>query len=154
MGNTESQQRVQDIMTLRKNCVQTKPTVDLQTLATLLSQHKISAVVIVDEKTQLQAIGLVTASDIVRAMAQGISPGTHAEVLIKGQQLVTAHFQQSTEELKAIFLKEKKHHVVVVDTSGQFAGIVTSYDMARLRQASCNWPESSTLHFRPFRPIL
>jgi CBS domain-containing protein len=93
-----------------------------------LLEHKISAVVVVNEDKK--PVGIVTKTDITKAYKAKVPLETKTEsVMTQGIETVN---ENTPKDLAAdLFQKSKLHHMIVVNNAGEFAGIISTMDIAR-----------------------
>lgn len=60
-----------------------------------------------------------------------MSADTLAESFMTSENLVCVNTGTQTDDIADMIQKEKIHHIVVVDGDGNFAGIASSWDIAR-----------------------
>lgn len=75
-------------------------------------------------------LGIITKTDITRAFAEGVSSEADAESFMP-DNLICVKEDTQTDDLADLIQKEHVHHLVVVDNDGNFAGIASSWDVAR-----------------------
>ena len=75
-------------------------------------------------------LGILTKSDITRAFAGGLPADTQAFEVMP-DNLICVKDDTQTDDLADLIQQKHVHHLVVVDGDGNFAGIVSSWDVAR-----------------------
>lgn len=101
-------------------------TMPLFDLAALLTDQRVSAIVIVDETRALR--GLVTRTDVILALVQGVA-ATAADVM---STLVFALGEDATIECAAALMAvEEVGQIVVTGECGELVAVVSALDIAR-----------------------
>lgn len=96
-----------------------------------LSQNRIGAVVVVNEKGGI--VGIVSERDIVRALAEnGAAAMTLTVSGIMSTTVKTCKFGDSEIDLMALMTTHRIRHVPVVD-GGQLAGMISIGDIVKFR---------------------
>mmetsp|Transcript_5836 Transcript_5836/g.10525 ORF Transcript_5836/g.10525 Transcript_5836/m.10525 type:complete len:146 (+) Transcript_5836:155-592(+) len=119
--------RVAEYMTTEAKAQVASPNATLGSIATQLVQNNCSCVVVVENK---KPVGLLSKTDITRAFAEGVSSDTLAESFMS-DAIVCVKKDTQTDDVADLIQKEFIHHIVVVDDNGDFAGIASSWDIAR-----------------------
>lgn len=99
----------------------------LGTVASKLLDNHISAIVVVDGS---KAIGIVTKTDTTRAYKKGL-PLDQTVDSIMSVEPKTVNKDAPHDEASKLFVNNKIHHAVVVDTEGNFVGVISAWDVAR-----------------------
>lgn len=103
----------------------------IQSIAQKLSQHRIGAVVIVDEKEMIA--GIVSERDIVRALAEhGAKSMTMPVSGVMSKAVKTCKAGDSEIELMALMTTHRIRHLPVVD-GGKLAGMISIGDIVKFR---------------------
>jgi CBS domain-containing protein len=108
--------------------------------------HNISAVV-VNDKTH-KPVGIITKTDLVRAYKNGVN--LHQKVgVIMATNLRTILDTCSRDDAAKFLEKNRLHHAIIVDKEGNFAGIVSVWDVAsEMAKDSRAWPWNRTVDGR------
>jgi CBS domain-containing membrane protein len=136
--------RCSDVMTRGPICVQFGSS--LQEAWTLLHQHRIKSLPVVDKRHRV--VGIVTLADFLRACDLTVfdgfeeklkrliraTPGTHSnkpEVVgqIMTRQVRVASADRSLAELVPIFSSTGHHHIPIIGPDQRLVGIVTQTDL-------------------------
>jgi len=89
--------------------------------------NKISAVVVVEEE---KAVGIVTKTDVVRAYKIGLALDSNIECLMS-TKLKTVQHNIPGDKAATIFETNTIHHAIVIGSSDEFVGLISSWDIAR-----------------------
>lgn len=76
-------------------------------------------------------IGIITKTDITRAFAEEVPSSTIAEAFMSSKDLICVRTDTQTDDIADLIQKKFVHHLVVVDDKGVFAGVASSWDVAR-----------------------
>ncbi len=76
-------------------------------------------------------IGIITKTDITRAYAGEVSSNTIADAFMTSTDLICVRTDTQTDDIADLIQKKFVHHLVVVDDKGVFAGVASSWDVAR-----------------------
>jgi len=101
----------------------------LRTAATLLLDHDIGSVVVVDDEGRLE--GILTATDFVRVVADGAydyDPATNVEQAMS-TEVVTAAPTDPVESAADRMIDAGHYHLPVVDGENVVIGVITSHDL-------------------------
>lgn len=101
------------------------------------------AVVIVNRvETKPTAIGIITKSDILQAYREQVDIKSECMKIMGGRKLVSCHPEDDRDRVARILVKNKTHHVVVVDGKySRFVGLVSSWDIAaECTKDNSAWP--------------
>ena len=103
----------------------------VQSIAQKLAQHRIGAVVIVDDKEMIA--GIVSERDIVRALAEHGAKSMAMPVSgLMSKAVKTCKAGDSEIELMALMTTHRIRHLPVVD-SGKLAGMISIGDIVKFR---------------------
>ncbi|KAL7546850.1 hypothetical protein ACHAWF_010178 [Thalassiosira exigua] len=119
--------KVSEYMTSKLVAQVASPSTSLGDVAKQLIKHKCSCIVIVEDS---KPVGIITKTDITRAFAEGVSSDTVAESFMI-DNLICVRSDTQTDDIAEIIQKEFVHHIVVIDSKGDFSGIASSWDVAR-----------------------
>ena len=114
------------------------PTDTIESVLTKLVENAISAVVVVD--LNRIPMGIVTNTDMIRAYKNKMTVSSNVEHIM-ATDLKTVKATATRDEAAGVFDESKLHHVIVVSEKLDFAGIISSLDIAR--EASLDgkaWP--------------
>lgn len=75
-------------------------------------------------------IGILTKTDITKAFSLETPPETEAESFLN-DSLICVKVDTQTDDIADLIQKKFVHHLVVVDEHGIFAGVASSWDVAR-----------------------
>ncbi len=139
MGNknntvNEDDTRVEDYMTITTLTMNYKNSV-LDIAKKMLAKN-ISSIPITDDEGEI--IGILTERDIIKIVANELSPGGISAMSLMSFPPVTVKKQAPIEEAAKIMATKKLRHLLVEDTYGNnVVGIITATDLARyLKQKS------------------
>ena len=103
------------------------------TVAQLMRQHHIGALVVVDAQDKTRPVGIVTDRDLVLAlMAEGLDPTLFTAGDIMSIELVVANAELDAMEAVQLMRTQRVRRLVLVDAQGALAGIVTMEDLLEL----------------------
>jgi len=105
------------------------PSVTIAEVTTILTEHRIGAVLVVDDATHL--LGIVSERDIVRALAANGAGGltmTAGQLMTKAMQF--AHPGTTESEAMAMMTEGRFRHLPVVD-HGDLVGLVSIGDVVK-----------------------
>jgi CBS domain-containing protein len=133
-NNTVDETLVEDYMTVITLTMNFKNSV--LDIAKRMVAENISSIAIIDDKNAI--IGILTERDIVRIIANEVSPGGVTAGSLMSSPPVTVKNNTPIEEAAKIMAGKKVRHLLVEDFSGNnIVGIITVTDLARyLRQKS------------------
>ena len=120
--------RVKDLMTKTPFCCTEGDTI--QHAASLMKQHDVGSVPIVNNCDERKLLGIVTDRDIcIKAVAA--DKGTSSKVSeVMTNALHTCHVDDSVESCEALMERYQVRRVPVVDSHGICVGIVSQADIA------------------------
>ncbi|KAL7446505.1 hypothetical protein ACHAXM_010220 [Skeletonema potamos] len=104
------------------------PDTPLSQIAKQLATNNVSCVVIIEDK---KPVGIITKTDITRAFAEEVPSSTIAEAFMSSKDLICVRTDTQTDDIADLIQKKFVHHLVVVDDKGVFAGVASSWDVAR-----------------------
>jgi CBS domain-containing protein len=133
-NNTVDETLVEDYMTVITLTMNFKNSV--LDIAKRMVAENISSIAITDDKKEI--IGILTERDIVKIIADEVSPEGVTAGSLMSSPPVTVKNNASIEEAAKIMAGKKIRHLLVADFSGNnIVGIITVTDLARyLRQKS------------------
>jgi signal-transduction protein with cAMP-binding, CBS, and nucleotidyltransferase domain len=133
-NNTVDETLVEDYMTVITLTMNFKNSV--LDIAKRMVAENISSIVITDDKKKI--IGILTERDIVKIIANEVSPGGVTAGSLMSSPPITVKNNAPIEEAAKIMAGKKVRHLLVADFSGNnIVGIITVTDLARyLRQKS------------------
>jgi predicted transcriptional regulator len=103
------------------------PSDTVETAVEKLLGNRVSSIIVLDEKAP---VGIMTKTDLVKAYKDKVAFDAKVETIMT-QGLETVD-ENTPKDVAADVIQSKKiHHVVVVNGKGEFAGIVSSLDIAR-----------------------
>lgn len=95
----------------------------------LMLDSVVGSIIILDTDTN-KPVGIVTKTDLIRAWEKGMDCKTNTVSEIMGTTIETV-LDTTPTGIAAEHFEEKKHrHAFVVDSAGDYVGIVTAYDIA------------------------
>lgn len=103
-----------------------EPETSARVVAQLMRRHHIGALVVVDALDKNKPVGIVTDRDLVlELMAEGLDPAVFTAGDIMSVDLVTADPAMDAMDAVQLMRKYRLRRLVVTDTDGHLAGIVT-----------------------------
>jgi CBS domain-containing protein len=106
-----------------------RPETTLKDIATQLSQKRIGAIVVVDDRDEI--VGIISERDLVRAVATGDQTILESPVSDSmTRDVVTCGEERTIDELMEIMTKGRFRHVPVVE-GGKLIGIVSIGDVVK-----------------------
>jgi len=119
---------VRDYMTTRT--VTLNQNYSILEVAKRMVERNISSIAITDEKNRI--LGILTERDIVRAVAQGISPSLVVAQTLMTNPVISVSQDATIEEASRIMVQKKIRHLIVTNSQNQeVLGIITATDFAR-----------------------
>lgn len=110
-----------------------EPETTALTVAQLMRQHHIGALVVVDAQEKTRPIGIVTDRDLVLSlMAEGLDPTLFTAGDIMSIELVVANADLDATDAVQLMRTQRVRRLVLVDDQGALAGIVTMEDVLEL----------------------
>ena len=112
------------------------PETTLRDVAKLMSTNDCGEIPVVEKNGSRLLVGVVTDRDIVvRAVAEGRTPGDTAVSSCMTTRLVTVRPETTLEEVKKLMEDHRIRRVPVVDGAGACCGIVSQADVAQRASA-------------------
>ncbi|MBO6633525.1 CBS domain-containing protein [Parvibaculum sp.] len=109
-----------------------KPTVTLGEAAVLLSERRIGAVVVMEDR---KVLGIVSERDIVKAVARNAGEALKAPVRdVMTSRVITCSLNDSVDELMDSMTTGRFRHLPVIE-NGELAGIISIGDVVKHRIA-------------------
>ena len=119
-----------------------KPTVTLGEVATLLSERRIGAVVVMEDS---KVLGIVSERDIVKAVARNGGEALKAAVRdVMTSRVTTCSLNDSVDELMDSMTMGRFRHLPVIE-KGELVGIISIGDVVKWRVAEYE-REQEALH--------
>lgn len=110
-----------------------EPEATALTVAQLMRQHHIGALVVVDAQDKNRPVGIVTDRDLVLSlMAEGLDPTLFTAGDIMSIELVVANAELDAMDAVQLMRTQRVRRLVLVDAQGALAGIVTMEDVLEL----------------------
>ncbi|MDP1529775.1 MAG: CBS domain-containing protein [Rhodoferax sp.] len=110
-----------------------EPETSARVVAQLMRRHHIGALVVVDALDKNKPVGIVTDRDLVlELMAEGLDPAVFTAGDIMSVDLVTASPEMDAMDAVQLMRKYRLRRLVITDTDGHLAGIVTLEDVLAL----------------------
>lgn len=107
-----------------------EPETSARVVAQLMRRHHIGALVVVDALDKNKPVGIVTDRDLVlELMAEGLDPAVFTAGDIMSVDLVTADPAMDAMDAVQLMRKYRLRRLVITDTDGHLAGIVTIEDV-------------------------
>jgi len=98
----------------------------LQAAGQMMLEHGIGSVVVVDDDARLE--GILTATDFVRAVAEGELDPDATITAAMSTEVVTTTANESVQSVADTMIEHGFHHVPVVD-DGTVIGVITTTDL-------------------------
>jgi CBS domain-containing protein len=92
----------------------------------IVDRH-ISSVLVVDDESK--PVGIITKTDLVKAYQQGRS-ATESVTGIMRTDMTTILDTKTRDDAAKTFERKEIHHVLVLDGSGNFVGLISAWDIA------------------------
>ena len=108
----------------------TAPSDSIREAMDKMLRHKISSVVVTMSSTSKQALGIITKSDLMKAYHDRVDINADcSEIMTPADRLETCSPNDDKSKVASILESTHHHHVLVVDETSQFVGIVSSWDI-------------------------
>ena len=102
-------------------------------VASLMRQHHIGALVVVDATEKTRPVGIVTDRDLVlELMAEGLDPAVFTAGDIMSVDLVTATPDMDAMDAVQLMKTHRLRRLVITDKAGSLMGIATMEDVLEL----------------------
>jgi CBS domain-containing protein len=112
-----------------KKVVTTRPNVSLSSVAHLMEQHNVGAVIVVEND---RPVGIVTDRDLALAVAaRGIALETAASRVMSAP-VITADLSDEVLDTTRTMMEARVRRLPVIDNDGRLVGLVTLDDLLRL----------------------
>ncbi|OYU86550.1 MAG: hypothetical protein CFE45_25015, partial [Burkholderiales bacterium PBB5] len=105
-----------------------RPVQTLREVAALMASGADPSVVVVEGG---RPVGVVTAHDATRLLAEDASAGDRPLQAVMGQPVLTLAMDATLNEAADRMLQHRVHHLVVVAPDGQLVGMLNEHDLAR-----------------------
>ena len=105
------------------------PTDTAKTALDSMVAKKIGAILVLSPNNAKQAVGILTKTDFVEAYHKGLSLDTPVSEIMSGN-LQTLRNNISRDQAAEFFEKSHTHHAVVVDSKGDFVGLISAWDVS------------------------
>lgn len=108
------------------------PNDSIQKALDLMITKRLGSVVVLDpeQKETPRPVGIVTRSNMLEAFSKGFKAEEHTLSDIMQTDVVTVPWTMDKDEAAKVFEREKKHHALVLDNSGNWKGLISSMDIA------------------------
>ena len=94
-------------------------------------EHRISSVVVMMMSTSKQALGIITKSDLMKAYHDRIDiDSCCSEIMTPADKLEVCSPNDSKDQVATILESTHHHHVLVVEDTSQFVGLVSTWDIS------------------------
>lgn len=120
-------QQVFGFMVSADHVVKCSPDDTVQSVANQILANKISAVIVVNGSTP---VGIITKTDLTKAYVDGVALTDKADSIMT-KDLKTVKSDLPRDDAAKIFAKDKIHHAIVVGEHGEFAGLISAWDIAK-----------------------
>lgn len=142
---------VEDFMNKRMITVDSKTSIT-DAIKTMVERN-ISSVAIIDTTNKDQIIGILTERDIIRLMANDVSPDAITISSLMSSPMVTIGKNLSLEEAARLMIQNKVRHLLVNDPeNGDTVGIITTTDLARYLKQKVSPQELASLLLEAMYP--
>ena len=118
---------IYEFMAPAEEVVTCQPADSINSVLDKILHNKISSVIVVDGD---KAVGIITKTDLTRAFKKGCLLDAKVESIMT-TDLETVNKELPHDAATAIFNEHKIHHAIVVDDDGNFAGVISAWDVAR-----------------------
>lgn len=105
------------------------PGVSARYALSLMARRSVSCIVVVDNQ---QPIGIFTERDVVRCIAEGINLTSAAVDSVMSPSVITAPLTTTPRETISLMQDKSVRRLLVLDSKGDMAGIVTQTDIGRV----------------------
>ena len=123
--------RVSGFMRPVSEVVTVAPNESIREVMDKMLQHKISSVVVTMSSTSKQALGIITKSDLMKAYHDRIDIDAEcSEIMTPADKLETCSPNDNKDKVASILESTHHHHVLVVDETSQFVGLVSTWDIS------------------------
>ena len=123
--------RVSGLMRTADNVVTVAPTDSLREVMDKMLKHKISSVVVTMMSTSKQPLGIITKTDLLKAYNDRIDiDEACSEIMTPADKLETCSPNDDRSRVAAILESTHHHHVLVLDNTSQFVGLVSTWDIS------------------------
>ncbi len=114
---------------IRRPPVYVRPDASLRTVAEVLDEEQIGAVLVRDPEIGLE--GIVSERDLVRSLADGGDPDQERARDVMTQELETISCEATLPELAGAMVSDDIRHLPV-EREGEIVGVVSSRELARV----------------------
>ena len=133
--------KVAGFMTPASKVVTALPEDSVRRVMDLMLEHNISAIVVVkyeykrvdddsaEETLFIRPLGIITKTDLLLAYHEPEIDITHPCRVIMSEHLTTCLPNMDRDEAAAILEQNQNHHAIVLDDSGYFQGLISSWDI-------------------------
>jgi CBS domain-containing protein len=142
---------VEDYMNKRMITIDSKSSITyaIKTMA----ERNISSVAIIDTTNNDRIIGILTERDIVKLLANDVSPDAITIGSLMSSPLVTIDRNSSLEEAARLMIQKKHRHLLVRNPEdGEIIGIMTTTDLARYLKQKVSPRELASLLLEAMYP--
>jgi CBS domain-containing protein len=109
-----------------------------------LVESHVSAVVVVDKENNKKAVGIFTKTDVCVAFDKNLARDTPVGSIM-AKDIKTVPLTMNRDDLAKMLEHNRFHHAIVLNDAGEFAGMVSSYDVAlEVAKDARAWPYSRT----------
>lgn len=114
----------------RRNPVIIDRSCSIQEAAELMRMQRVEHLVVVEDDAEKTPVGIVTDGDLViEVMADKIDPDSVTVGDVMGLDLHTISQDQEIESALKLMREKGVHHLPVVNTEGQLAGVLFAHDL-------------------------
>mmetsp|Transcript_15258 Transcript_15258/g.34091 ORF Transcript_15258/g.34091 Transcript_15258/m.34091 type:complete len:149 (+) Transcript_15258:294-740(+) len=103
------------------------PDATIRSVADQILTNKISAVVVVSGTAP---VGIITKTDLTKAYVAGASLDDKADSIMS-KELKTVKHDLPRDDAAKIFAQGRIHHAIVIGENGEFAGLISAWDIAK-----------------------
>jgi len=105
----------------------------------LMTEHKISALVVVD--TEDKPVGILTKTDLIGAYHEGVNRSQRVGLVMSQDSLQVIQETQDRDKLASLLERNHRHHAIVVNKAGDWVGFVSAWDVvAECARDGRAWP--------------
>jgi CBS domain-containing protein len=118
--------KVQYFMIPKDQVATVHPEDTILSAAKIITERQVGSVVVVNNNGL--PLGIITKTDIVTSVVQSKSSSSHV-IDIMSDDLLFVEETAERDHVADVMAKNKKHHVLVKNTKGEFVGLTTTLDV-------------------------
>lgn len=113
---------------IRRPPVYIRPDATLRTVAEVLDEEQIGALLVRDPDIGVE--GIVSERDLIRSLADGCDPDEERARDVMTQELETIEYEDSIADIVAVMVSDDIRHLPIV-REGEIVGVVSTRSLAR-----------------------